>query len=479
MLKQELTEENKKLFGDFIRQKSGLKIEESPALFSFSLLERIKATNKQDANEYVNFLMFHPDGKKELAEFLELLTIKETYFFRNPPHFKVLREKIIPEIVNSVKNKMWKNIRLWSAGCSTGEEPYTIAILMKEYFSHLQNWNIEILATDLSAQAIHTAIQGVYSDRSVKFVDKEILKKYFYHRHDKYYISDEIKKMVNFQIHNLVVDKFPENFDVIFCRNVTIYFPKEITKQIMLNFHTSLKPGGYLIIGHSESLYGLGLPYQVIDMEDAFVYKKIEKTKEIFTIPEHKPYKTISLDLKRTDISTLETTQPSQDELYARAEECFKNKKYKDAISYIEQIINLNPRHAKAWALQGKIYANQGNYEKAIECLQKAISIDQLLYDTHFLLGVISSKTNLPQAVEHFKKSVYSNPNFPLSHFYLANIYKDIGKIKDSIREYRNCLSLLNSKDDEVISEFTEGLSAEFLKEMCENNIKNLTKLVK
>lgn len=476
----ELSEESKKLFQDFIRQKSGLKIGESPSLLSFSLMERIKATNKQNASEYVNFLMFHPEGRKELAEFLELLTIKETYFFRNPPHFKTLQEKIIPDIINHNRMPPF-NLKIWSAGCSTGEEPYSIAIIIKENIPDVLRWKIEILATDLSKQAISTALQGTYGERAVKFVDKDILKKYFHHRQDKYYLSEEIKKMVTFQIHNLAVNKFPQEWDVIFCRNVTIYFPKEITRQIMLNFYQSLKDNGYLIIGHSESLYGYDLPFKVVDMEDAFVYRKQDKVKEISTSRKI-PTRPILEGAKKWNIPPPQKEEePDIEELYLNAEKHFKNKKYREAITILQQILEKKPNLARGWSMLGKIYANRGDYQSALDFLKKAITFDSLMYDTHFLLGVIYSKvkTNIDDAINYLKKSVYANPDFPLSHFYLASIYKDVGKIKDSIREYKNTLSLLNSHSIDNAQEGVGEISPEFLKEMCENNIKNLSKLIK
>ncbi len=482
-LKRELSEESKKLFQDFIRQKSGLKIEESPSLLSFSLMERIKATNKQNASEYVNFLMFHPEGRKELAEFLELLTIKETYFFRNPPHFKTLQEKILPEIIKNNRIPLF-NLKIWSAGCSTGEEPYSLAIVAKENIPEVLRWKVEILATDLSKLALSTALQGTYGERAVKFVDKNILKKYFHHRQDKYYLSEEIKKMVTFQIHNLATDEFPQGWDIIFCRNVTIYFPKEITRQIMLNFHRSLKDNGYLIIGHSESLYGYDLPFRVIDMEDAFVYCKQDKVKEVLIPPKifAKPTSLrAEVEKSRSDFKLQTSNSLDIEELYFSAEKHFKNKKYQEATNILQQILEKKPNLASAWSMLGKICANRGDYQSALDFLKKATTFDSLMYDTYFLLGVIYSKvkTNIDEAINYLKKSVYANPDFPLSHFYLASIYKDVGKIRDSIREYKNTLSLLNSHPIDNVQGDTEEISPEFLKKMCEDNIKNLNKLIK
>ena len=193
----------------------------------------------------------------EVDKLISLLTIKETYFFRDRHQFDILRNFILPEIINK-KRAADKKIKIWSAGCATGEEAYSIAIILFELIPAIASWDISLLATDIDANALSKGQDGKFKKWSFRGVSQDIIEKYFTIKDDSYMINDIFKKIVYFSALNLIEDKFPSilnstnDIDIIICRNVTIYFNREATKEVINKFYNSLNEGGYLLVGHSE-----------------------------------------------------------------------------------------------------------------------------------------------------------------------------------------------------------------------------------
>ncbi len=192
----------------------------------------------------------------EWQKFIAILTNTESYFFRDKGQFNLLRNKILPEIIKRKQN--YKTIRICSAGCSTGDEPYSIAILLKELIPNLEEWHVTILGLDINKEALRKAKEGIYTAWSLRSLDAKIIQKYFVNFDNYYYLDEEIKKMVNFQYTNLVKDLFIHPYsdfrdmDLVICRNVFIYFEHIIIAKILEKFYHTLQPFGYLITGHTE-----------------------------------------------------------------------------------------------------------------------------------------------------------------------------------------------------------------------------------
>ncbi|MBF1988793.1 CheR family methyltransferase [Fischerella thermalis] len=192
----------------------------------------------------------------EWQKFIAILTNTESYFFRDKEQFNLLRNHIIPEII---KRKYYsKNIRICSAGCSTGEEPYSLAIVLKELIPNLEEWNLMILGLDINKEALKKAKQGIYTAWSLRSLDRKTIQKYFLKFNNKYYLDEQIKQIVKFQYTNLVTDLFIhpysdfQDIDLILCRNVFIYFESTVIAKIVDKFYDTLQPLGYLITGHTE-----------------------------------------------------------------------------------------------------------------------------------------------------------------------------------------------------------------------------------
>jgi chemotaxis protein methyltransferase CheR len=210
----------------------------------------------------------------DFQELLESLLTQETSFFRYPSVFEAFEKRILPELHI---RKFWKNprsLRIWSAGCSTGEEPYSIAITVADAISFTDAWNVEILATDIGRHALATAERAVYSGRSIASVSEKQLATHFQSAEGGRQLRTRLRKMVNFVQMNLANSVYVGKMDVIFCMNVLIYFSEERRRELVQHFYSVLEPGGYLFLGHSESISKMPVKFQAIVLNDCILYRK-------------------------------------------------------------------------------------------------------------------------------------------------------------------------------------------------------------
>jgi chemotaxis protein methyltransferase CheR len=283
-LRQDLkiTDEEFRLLRDFIYAQSGIHIRENRKyLLENRLANRLKELNLKNFGEYYYFLKYDPGRKQELAKLFEVITTNETSFFRNPPQLSIFQDKILPDILDKQRKSKDKSLRIWSAGCSTGEEPYTLAIILFEVLGwEISQWNIKITANDLSPAVIKSAERGIYTKYTLRTTPEEIKKRYFQEEGPgKYKLDPKVKNLVRFGQLNLS-DRFQikniERSHVIFCRNVIIYFDDEMKKNVINSFYDNLLPGGYLFIGHSESLHNISRAFTPLHHPGAIVYRKSE-----------------------------------------------------------------------------------------------------------------------------------------------------------------------------------------------------------
>jgi len=215
-----------------------------------------------DFNEYFKLLS---KDQEMFEEFLQRMTINVSEFFRNPQRWEVLENKIRPRLLANQSK-----IKIWSAACSTGEEPYSLMMMMLKYLKPSQ---IQLLATDLDQAILERAKKGFYPEGSLKEVTQPMLQKYFINEQVGYRVKDELKKMIKFNRHNLLAEKFDSGYDLIVCRNVMIYFTEDAKSLLYQKFSNALKPGGVLFVGSTEQIFN---PHKYgLETEDTFFYKKI------------------------------------------------------------------------------------------------------------------------------------------------------------------------------------------------------------
>lgn len=215
---------------------------------------RVRATNSESYGAYLKLLKKNP---QEYEFLVDTLTVNVSEFFRNPETFRIIEKEVIPAIVKYRSESLIRSIRIWSAGCAAGEEAYSLAILLHRTLkTDFNKYRIKIIGTDIDAQSLEKARKGVYSESSLKNLDLSTKERYFLKQGDTYQVINELKSVTQFKRHDLISDPIIDRFDLIVCRNVIIYFKKEIQEQLQLNFYKALEKGGFFIIGKSETLLG-------------------------------------------------------------------------------------------------------------------------------------------------------------------------------------------------------------------------------
>jgi chemotaxis protein methyltransferase CheR len=270
-----LEEDVFRLIRDFVKDYCGIYFDDdSRYLLEKRLSRRVRTHHFSTFREYYRYLLYHSNRDQELASIIDIITVNETYFFREQNQLKTLSEEIFPEILRTNKDK--KRLRIWSAGCSTGEEPYTVAMLVLEK-ARFRDWDIEIFGSDINQRVLQVARSGVYRKNSFRTTDPYFLYKYFKEENGLSRISDNVKQYVNFTHLNLL-DPFKVKLvgamDIIFCRNVLIYFDQQSRKKVIEMFYERLVDGGYLLLGHAESLINLSTAFTLRHYKYDMVYQK-------------------------------------------------------------------------------------------------------------------------------------------------------------------------------------------------------------
>lgn len=272
VLELELTEHELGEIRTLIEARTGIRFDESRERFFVSRVrEHLQSRGFERGTD---FLRAARKANVEYEALLERLLTQETTFFRYPAVYDAFQKRALPEL--HIK-KFWKNprtLRIWSAGCSTGEEPYSIAIAIADALNFTDAWNVEILATDLGRLALKQAETAIYSGRSLGSLSEKQLGTYFTPMENGYQVKPRLRKMISFTQMNLAAAVYVGRMDVIFCMNVLIYLSEERRHTLVQRFYDTLEPGGYLFLGHSESISKMPVKFQAIVLNDCILYRK-------------------------------------------------------------------------------------------------------------------------------------------------------------------------------------------------------------
>jgi chemotaxis protein methyltransferase CheR len=263
---------------DIIYQKAGIRFEQKKIYFIAKRLEkRMISLGSETVMDYIRHLKFADRDGREMQELLNTLTINETYFFRDFNQLQAFAEDSLDDIVTRKGAIGDRRLRIWSSGCSSGEEPYTLGIILQEMIEDIRRWDVEIIATDIDEVILEKAQKGIYMSRSVKDVPGEYLDQYFSRSSGFYHINDQIKNMVRFDHLNLneraALRKY-RTFDFIFCRNVLIYFDDVSRKRVVDHYYMALNPGGYIFLGSAESPTRINPAFNLKKTDNHMVYYK-------------------------------------------------------------------------------------------------------------------------------------------------------------------------------------------------------------
>ncbi len=265
-----LSDKEFELFKQLIYNESGIHFSNSNrTILESRLKERLRRSNTSSVMEYYNKIL---KDKEELKILLDSVTTNLTRFFRNTLHFQTLENYVIPDLVEYKEQRHDFKMRVWSAGCSTGEEPYSIAMVLKDKLD--PKYRIEVIGSDLSLKSLMIAKEGFYPESRIGGVPEKYLTRFFEKKRDGYQIKEEIKAITRFDYHNLKYDSGLRNVDILFCRNVIIYFDKAAQEQVINRFWEVMTNHSYLFIGHSESLFGMNTKFEFVKTKWATIYRK-------------------------------------------------------------------------------------------------------------------------------------------------------------------------------------------------------------
>jgi len=272
-----MSDEEFRLIRDLVYSHSGLFFDnDSKYLLEKRLGKRLSFHRLATYRDYYHFLRYNREKEQELSDIMDILTTNETYFFREAFQLKAFTDEIMPEIIAEKEKRGERSLRIWSAGCSSGEEPYTIAMLLLE-MGCCKGWRVEIIGADISHRVLQQARKAVYGKSAFRATEERYVKRFFQEQDGSFKIADAVKELVTISHLNL----FDQNrlallgrMDIVFCRNVIIYFDQIAKKKVVEIFHRMLREGGYLLLGHSESLMNISTAFTLKHLKNDMVYQK-------------------------------------------------------------------------------------------------------------------------------------------------------------------------------------------------------------
>ena len=466
-------------FKCLIREKCGLSFEDSrEAILSEGIKTRLSERALASHKAYLNLLSCEPD---EFNRLVNLITIKETYFFREAEHFTILTETLIPEISSKVINR---RIRIVCAGCSTGEEPYSIAIALAARFGPGFSSMFSVVGFDIDEEALCRARTGVYAGHSFRGIPDHIQRDFFDEQETGYRISDTVREGVEFLRLNLFGDSYPDavrNADVIFYRNVSIYFEPEAQQRIFKNLAEMLNEKGYLFLSSAEtSVHNIGV-LSLVEKEGVFLYEKgidVQIGERRKPCDQNKSVARATLGI--TAASTAKTKYAvtrKKDEphrIFDQALALAQDKKYDVALQLTEQIIGLQSSFVKAHMLRAGILINLQRLDEAENVCRRGMELDQWCLEGHLLLGLIAKiRGDFEEARKKFKEAVYVKSSCWLAHFYLGEIYQSEDKKQRAGREFEIVIKLLeeNGSSDHGLTFFSLSFPMEQVVHLCRHNL--------
>lgn len=444
---------------------------------------------RHDAGQYVRGLLSPALTQKQLEVLANHLTVGETYFFREKRSLEILEEHIVPELIRARAGSS-APIQIWSAGCASGEEPYSVAIVLNKLLAGMKDRSVEILATDLNTNFLQKASAGTYGEWSFRGIPPWVRHTYFEAGEDgRCTIVPAIKRMVRFAPLNLMDDGYPllsnwtNGFDVVFCRNVLMYFTPEGLRKVIRQLFRCLATDGWLIVSPTETSHELFSEFATVSFGDATFYRKsatslptkvFDDSRSVvklleWAMPAPEPvqisYAEIRREARDNEVSAESTAPPTVS--YRQALVLYKQGCYEDMEHMIVTLPSEDEDYAPAMLLLARAYANQGKLSAALDWCDQAIAADKLAAPAHYLRATILQEQGcLPEALLALRQAVYAEPQFVVGHFALGNLALKHGRRKESDKHFENALLLLAQCDPDDIVPETEGLSVGRLREM-------------
>ncbi|WP_333874662.1 CheR family methyltransferase [Methylobacter sp.] len=473
-------------FSEFLAQQIGLHF---PPERECDLLRGIEAAARdfgfQDAGACMQWLLSTPLDRNRIEILACHLTVGETYFFRDPQVFEALKMHILPALIQS-RRSYGQTFRLWSAGCATGEEAYSLAILVQRMIPDFKQWHITILATDINPHALAKAESGSYGEWS--FRNAPIWLKSGYFRpieNGRYEIIPSVREMVTFAYLNLMEDAYPSPInntnamDIIFCRNVMMYFKPGQATQVMRRHCLTLVDGGWLVINPTEAYRTMTETMDMVNFSGTVLYQKIASGTTPGSVESSQarpePLEQIRIDPAATKrpsrkpelVAVDKASFPSRSSDYGLALTLFQQGRYAEASAQAVRLLSSWKTKVQAMTLLARIDANKGDLAGARQWCMQAINADCLNPAGHYLMAIVLlEQGRTDDSMQELKRTLYLDPDYVLAYFTLATLYRQLGRHKEAGKHFENALLLLDALPPEEVLPEAEGMTAGRLAEI-------------
>ncbi len=416
-----------------------------------------------ELERYVRLLQRSPETDPAWQRLVHALTIGETYFLRDRGHFHILKDHVLPELIRQRRAQGNLQLAIWSAGCATGEEAYSIAIVLQELLPDLPRWNITLTGTDINDYALNVAQRGIYRDWSFRHTDDTFQRRYFDAHADGWQIKQQMRETVRFQHTNLLTGSPLTEANVIFCRNVLIYFESSRISPVEDLMFQMLCSGGWLFLGQAEAVRTRRERWTTHIFSGAVVYQKpVARTGQNYqrhadTLPQTAPLPESSAEAFTS---------------YADAVRAVQNEQFDEAERYLAEILSHYPNHAQAHVLLASIFANRRALPEAHAHLDTALRLDPLLADAHYLRAMLMLEDGRrADAQQALRSALYCRRDHPLAALMLGSLYAQDGDRERASRVWEEALRAIRSLSPEsLISDLSDltasGLNALISKQL-------------
>lgn len=447
----------------------------------------------QDPAECVDWLLAAPSTQAQLQVLASHLTIGETYFFRDEKILQAFTETILPELIRARRGRE-QRLRIWSAACCSGEEPYTLAILLCEALPDLRDWRVTITATDINPRFLHKAAIGNYGEWSFRNTPSWLKQRYFSRTADgRYLIAPKIRKLVSFEHLNLAQDVYPSlatdtnAMDVIFCRNVLMYFTPLQIRRVVGNLQHALVDGGWLVVSPSEASHTLFSQFITVNFPGAILYQKIRSASHAEQASRPVPISETAGLVAPANMVTVPSlwTLPVGGALTAASEEpemlapeaaplkpfsvaevLYQDGCYAEAVEILLASFSQDAPGTRMFSLLARALANQGKLVDALAWCDRWITADKLDPASHYLRAVVLLEGGDPElARSSLQRAIYLQPCFVLAHFALGNLARRWGKTREAGKHFANVKHLLQGYQPGDLLPESDGLTADHLAE--------------
>jgi len=444
-----------------------------------------------NANECTEWLIQSELSKQTWDTLAGYLTIGETYFFRDAGLFNFLKKTVLHDLIYSRWHSE-KFLRIWSAACCTGEEPYSIAMLIHQLLPNRTGWNISIIGTDINDKFLSKAKKGVYTQWSFRSTSADMMQKYFKQTEtNQFAINPEVKRMVSFFYLNLAEVRYPSysnntnELDLICCRNVLMYFSESVRKQVVSSLASCLSSNGWLIVSPGEADYAKKAGLTAVRSSDITVFRKIpprpKQSTQKTASAQTQLFKQIQVKKSTENNTTKEqskaksatSVKPQSELTYEHAMDAFTKGAYDKSMKILFDLIQKDPNNAPCMILLARCYGNLKQYDTARTWCEKALNIDSLNPGYYYLIASIHQEQgNNNQAIKSLNQVLYLEPSFIMAYVSLGMIRRKMGRLKDFAKCVDNALHYLKKMDSGDLVPHSDDMTAGRLMSMLTSMIK-------